>query len=81
MHGGTVTHVKLDVEGSERLALQGACDTISRHQPLLTVAIYHRPEDLFELPRLVSQLCPDHRLHIRTHNRFGLDIVLYAVPA
>ena len=33
-----------------------------------------------ELPLLLSGLCRDYRFHLRTHNRFGLDAVCYAIP-
>ena len=46
----------MDVEGAEREALWGACQTIARYNPRLMVALYHRNEDLFELPLLVHKL-------------------------
>ena len=75
-----ITFLKLDLEGSERPALAGARDTLARDRPVLAVAIYHHPGDLFGLPLLIRDRCEDYRFHLRTHNRFGLDVVLYAVP-
>jgi FkbM family methyltransferase len=75
-----ITFIKFDLEGSERAALAGARRTIARDRPVVAVAVYHHPADLFELPLMAKDLCPDYRFHLRTHNRFGLDVVLYAIP-
>ncbi|MBQ7004234.1 MAG: FkbM family methyltransferase [Oscillospiraceae bacterium] len=76
----SVTFLKMDVEGFEREALWGASGTIMRHQPKLAVAIYHRNEDLFELPLLVKQLNPGYKLYIR-HRLYipAWETNLYAV--
>lgn len=42
--------IKLDVEGAEREALEGASETIHRYQPGLIVSAYHRSYDLIDLP-------------------------------
>ncbi len=75
-----VTFVKLDLEGAETPALKGAEKTIVRDRPIVTVAVYHRPTDLLRLPLWLSEMCPRYRFHLRTHNRYGLDVVLYAIP-
>lgn len=56
LNGNEATLIKMDVEGAEREALWGACQTIARYNPRLMVALYHRNEDLFELPLLVHKL-------------------------
>ncbi len=65
LEGSEATLIKMDVEGAEREALWGACQTISRYNPRLMVALYHRNEDMFELPLLVHKLNPKYKLYIR----------------
>ncbi|WP_375391041.1 FkbM family methyltransferase [uncultured Sphingomonas sp.] len=72
-------YIKLDIEGAERSALTGMRRTLERCRPALAVSIYHRPEDLWELPLLVHQLLPEARLFVRQHGFNGFDTVLYAV--
>lgn len=48
--------VKMDVEGSEAEAIQGAARILSQGLPDLQIALYHRPGDLYELPLLVDRL-------------------------
>lgn len=63
--GNEATLIKMDVEGAEREALWGASQTIAKYNPRLMVALYHRNEDLFELPLLVHKLNPKYKLYIR----------------
>ncbi|WP_337484935.1 FkbM family methyltransferase, partial [Porcipelethomonas sp.] len=65
LDGKEATLIKMDVEGAEREALWGACQTISKYSPRLMVALYHRNEDIFELPLLVHKLNPKYKLYIR----------------
>lgn len=59
------TIIKMDVEGFEREAIWGAAHTISRHSPKLMIALYHRNEDIFEIPLLIKMLNPNYKLYIR----------------
>ncbi len=78
--GSEATLIKMDVEGAEREALWGACQTIARYSPRLMVALYHRNEDIFELPLLVHKLNPRYKLYIR-HQLYipAWETNLYAV--
>lgn len=72
-------YVKLDIEGYERAALAGMRRTLARSRPDVAVSIYHRPEDLWELPLLMAEMLPDAALYIRQHGYNGFDTVLYVV--
>ncbi len=81
LDGAPVTFLKMDVEGYEREALWGAVKSISHYQPKLAVSLYHRNQDIFELPLLVKQLNPNYRLYIR-HRLYipAWETNLYAIP-
>ena len=71
--------IKIDVEGAERPTLLGAQQTIRRHRPDLLISLYHRSEDLFDLPLLLHQICPDYRMYLRRDKGVpAWDIVLAA---
>ena len=80
MPAGSPTYVKFDIEGGEAAALEGARATIRRSRPALAVAVYHRPADLWHLPRMIDDLLPDSRFFLRLHGHHGFDLVLYVVP-
>lgn len=55
LNGERADLIKLDVEGAESAALDGAVNTISRYAPDLSVSLYHRPSDMFTLiPKVYS---------------------------
>jgi FkbM family methyltransferase len=78
--GHTVDFIKLDVEGAELQVLQGARKLIERSRPVLALSLYHCPQDLWELPLVLANLCDDYRFHVRQHYFNSFDSVLYAVP-
>ena len=60
------TFIKLDVEGAEAATLRGAAGTLTKGRPVLAVAAYHNPADVWELPALVSQLTRDYLLYLQS---------------
>jgi FkbM family methyltransferase len=73
------TFVKMDIEGAEMNALRGSVETIAEYKPKLAICIYHKPEDLWEIPLFIKKLVPEYRIHIRHHSNFLTETVCYAV--
>ncbi len=74
-------YIKYDVEGSEYRALLGSRSTIAQHRPRLLISLYHRSEDLFLLPELLTELAPDYRFYLRKLRYIpAWDLNLYAIP-
>ncbi|GAB7141156.1 hypothetical protein RsTz2092_11190 [Deferribacterales bacterium RsTz2092] len=46
--------IKADVEGAERMLLEGAKETIKEQNPALLISIYHSAEDLFLIKPLIE---------------------------
>lgn len=78
--GWKPTFIKMDIEGGEREALRGARNTLQRFQPLLAISVYHKPNDLWEIPLAIHEIQPAYRYYLRSHGHGGLELVLYAVP-
>jgi len=76
-----VTFIKMDIEGSEEMALKGASEVIRRKKPTLAVCIYHSLEDFCRLPLLIKELNPDYRLYVRHYKDMNdTETVCYAIP-
>ncbi len=63
--GGPAGIIKMDVEGAEDEAVNGALRTISEYRPKLMISLYHRNRDIFYLPLKIKRLNPEYRLYIR----------------
>jgi len=74
-----VTFIKMDIEGSELRALQGAAETIRRCRPKLAICIYHKKEDMIEIPKYIKSLSPDYKFYLRSYDEHAVETVLYAI--
>ena len=80
LEGNKATLIKFDVEGSEREALEGARETISKYRPKLILSVYHRCEDLLELPLKIHEMNSSYKLYLRHHPYIpAWDVELYCV--
>ena len=78
------THVdliKMDIEGAELKALEGAVKTLKNSRPTLALSSYHRKEDLITLPQFVKKIYGNCRMYFRKDNFYNLfDFDLYVIP-
>ena len=78
--GINADYIKYDVEGAERNAILGSAQTIQNSSPDLLVSLYHRNEDMFDLPLLINQIDPNYKLYLRKYKYVpAWDLNLYAV--
>jgi FkbM family methyltransferase len=75
-----VSLIKMDIEGAELDALEGARQTIERDRPILAICAYHKPDHLWRIVAALKSLAPESALFLRSHCADGLDTVCYAVP-
>jgi len=73
------TYIKMDIEGSELGALEGAQQVIQTAKPKLAIAIYHKATDLWQIPLLIKRFNNDYRLFLRHYTPEIIDTVCYAL--
>jgi FkbM family methyltransferase len=73
------TFIKMDIEGGEVDALEGGRNTISNYKPKLAIAVYHKAEDLWDIPLLIQQMNPKYKLYLRHYTDGLVDTVCYAI--
>lgn len=59
------TYIKMDVEGEEVAAINGAKETILKHKPKMLISAYHRTDDFITIPQAVFDIRNDYKLYIR----------------
>jgi len=74
------TYLKMDIEGAELDALEGARRVITQHAPVLAICAYHALEHLWRIPLLIRSYNPEHRLFLRRYADECWELVCYAVP-
>lgn len=62
-----VDFVKINIEGSETHALQGARRTVGAFRPRMDISIHHLDEDVKMIPQLVLDIRPDYRISFNHH--------------
>lgn len=72
--------IKADIESFEYDMLCGAKETIQRYRPRLAICIYHSAADMYRIPLLIKEYCPDYKFSIRHHSTTLSETVLYAYP-
>ncbi|RKX58346.1 MAG: hypothetical protein DRP29_06770 [Thermodesulfobacteriota bacterium] len=73
-----ITYITMDIEGAELEALYGARRLIKTCKPDLAIAVYHKPEHLWEIALYLSTLIPKYKFYLRNYTGGVADTILYA---
>lgn len=74
------SYIKIDAEGCEYDILKAGSEVLKRFAPKLNVAVYHKSEDVFDLPILINSINPDYKIHLRHHPYIpAWDTLIYCV--
>ena len=74
------TMIKMDIEGFEVNALIGSQNTIKKYKPILTISVYHKQNDLWEIPLLINEIYDEYVFYLRHHIGDCWETVVYAIP-
>lgn len=75
-----VDYIKMDIEGAELRALQGAERTIRTYRPKLAISVYHTDHDLAVLPRWIDDLDLDYSMYLDHFTIHREETMLFAWP-
>lgn len=75
-----VTFIKMDIEGSESLAIEGARETIMKYHPRLAICVYHKGADYVDIPRQVLAIRNDYDLYMRHYTEGVTETVMFFMP-
>ena len=69
--------IKMDIEGAEVAALEGAKHVITQHKPALAICLYHHLDDLWRIPQYIHSLRSDYKMSLGHHTKGWFETVLY----
>lgn len=73
------TFIKMDIEGSEYNALLGSKHIIQTSKPKLAICVYHKPNDLWEIPILIKSFNNKYKIYLRHYTKEVSETVCYAI--
>lgn len=76
-----IDFIKMDIEGSEMQALTGSLGSISKFMPKLAISLYHRPDDIFDIPAFIHHHFPDYQMHLGHYTIHNEETVLYCAKS
>jgi FkbM family methyltransferase len=74
------TFIKMDIEGAEPDALEGAKETLRNARPILAVCAYHKCEHLWQIPLIMAKILPEYQISLRRYAEECWETVYYAIP-
>jgi FkbM family methyltransferase len=78
-----ITFLKMDIEGAEYEAINGARCQIKKNKPKMAISVYHSNDDLWRIARLIDSISPDYKYYMRfngTMNHIIADYTLICIP-
>ena len=75
-----VDYIKLDIEGAEQDAIDGAKETIKQYKPILAICIYHKAEDWYKIPQKVLAIESAYDIYLRHYMEGIFESVMYFLP-
>ena len=75
-----IDFIKLDIEGAEQDAIEGARETIKKYKPVLAICIYHKAEDWYKVPQKVLAINKEYKIYLRHYMEGIYETVMYFIP-
>ncbi|MEA3370155.1 MAG: FkbM family methyltransferase, partial [Campylobacterota bacterium] len=75
-----VDYIKLDIEGAEQDAIDGARETIKKYKPILAICVYHKAEDWYKIPQKVLEIESGYNIYLRHYMEGIFESVMYFIP-
>lgn len=82
-----ISLINMDIEGAELSVLKDIKELIIKNEPVLAICLYHKKEDIVEIPKFIRNCSKNYHFFIRKYSRSYTtiphikdELVLYAVP-
>jgi FkbM family methyltransferase len=76
----TISLIKMDIEGAESIAIEGAKTHIIKDHPKLAICCYHRVKDLWMIPEQIMAMRNDYSIYLRHYTNGLHETVMFFIP-
>lgn len=81
----SITFINADIEGNELYMLNALKEIMINDRPVISVCIYHKTEDLVEIPLFLMNILKDYSYRLRKYEGItdypnAQELVLFAIP-
>lgn len=76
-----VTFIKMDIEGAEADAIEGAKETIKKYHPRLAISVYHKANDFWKIPEQILAIRDDYQIYLRHYTEGISETIMFFIPA
>lgn len=76
-----VSFIKMDIEGGELDALEGAQRTIADNHAKLAISVYHAVNDFWKIPEKALSIRNDYHIYLRHYTESIYETVMFFIPA
>lgn len=74
------TFIKMDIEGGEGNAIEGASQTILANHPRLAISVYHSAGDFWKIPKQILSIRSDYEIKLRHYTESIYETVMFFLP-
>lgn len=74
------TFLKMDIEGGESAAIDGARRTIHASHTRLAISVYHQPGDFWRIPEQILNIRDDYDIFLRHYTECIYETVMFFLP-
>lgn len=71
--------IKMDIEGLECEALEGATNAIRKYKPIMSISAYHKSDDYRKIINQVLTYNPDYKIYIRHYTNTYTETRIYFI--
>jgi len=75
-----ISFIKMDIEGAESMAIDGARDVILKNHPRLAICVYHKDEDFWKIPEQIFSIRDDYNIYLRHYTEGVAETVMFFMP-
>jgi FkbM family methyltransferase len=74
------TLIKMDIEGAEMQAIEGAKKTITKYHPRLALCVYHNVGDFWRIPQKILSFQNNYNIYLRHYTESIYETVMFFIP-